>query len=245
MSKAVLITGANGGIGQALCQAFVESDYFVIASDKVAGNCVCDIFIQADLETLCTNPQYRTDIFATVDKYIPEQGMFALVNNAAIQILGKTEQVTAEHWHRTLNTNLIAPFLLTQGLLPQLKKARGSVVNIASVHAINTKPGFIAYATSKTALVGLTKAMAVDIGSDVRINAICPGSTATPMLLAGFEGNEVAFQQLSKIHPLERIAQPEEIAQVALFLVSPQASFMTGASLSVDGGIGVRLHDPV
>lgn len=101
MSKAVFITGANGGIGQALCRAFVESGYFVIASDKVASTCACNIFIQADLETLCTNPQYRTDIFATVGRHRPEQGMFALVNNAAIQILGKTEQVTVEHWYRT------------------------------------------------------------------------------------------------------------------------------------------------
>ena len=140
---------------------------------------------------------------------------------------------------------MIAPFLLIQGLLPELKKAKGSVVNIASVHSISTKPGFVCYATSKTALVGLTKAMAVDLGPDVRINAICPGATATAMLLSGFEGKGQEFKQLSKMHPLERIAQPTEIADVALFLLSQQASFITGASLSVDGGIGVRLHDPI
>ncbi|MBD2442590.1 SDR family oxidoreductase [Dolichospermum sp. FACHB-1091] len=72
-----------------------------------------------------------------------------------------------------------------------------------------------------------------------------PSETATPMLLAGFEGKEEEFQQLSNMHPLGRIAQPEEIASVALFLVSQEASFITGASLSVDGGIGIRLHDPV
>ena len=87
--------------------------------------------------------------------------------------------------------------------------------------------------------------MAVDLGPRVRVNAICPGATATPMLLAGFEGEEESFQQLSKMHPLERIAEPEEIAQTALFLVSWQASFITGAALSIDGGISARLHDPV
>jgi NAD(P)-dependent dehydrogenase (short-subunit alcohol dehydrogenase family) len=245
MSKAVLITGANGGIGQALCQTFKEANYFVIASDKVSGCCVCDDFIQADVEALCTDSQYREDILSKVRNYLPESGLFGLVNNAAIQILGKTEEIQVEQWHRTLDTNLVAPFLLIQGLLPELKKAGGSVVNIASVHATNTKPGFVSYATSKSALVGLTKAMAVDLGAAVRINAICPAATATPMLLAGFEGKEEEFRQLSKMHPLERIAEPEEVAQVALFLVSPQASFITGASLSVDGGIGVRLHDPV
>ncbi|MEH1983306.1 MAG: SDR family oxidoreductase [Nostoc sp.] len=245
MSRTILITGANGGIGQALCRTFLEAGYYVIASDKSAGNCGGNAFIQADIETICNDSEYRTDFFAKVCSYLDEQGLFALVNNAAIQILGKTEEIQLNHWRQTLDTNLVAPFLLIQGLLPELKKAKGSVVNIASVHAINTKPGFVCYATSKSALVGMTKAMAVDLGADVRINAICPGATATPMLLAGFEGKEQEFQQLSNMHPLGRIAQPEEIANVALFLVSQQASFITGASLSVDGGIGIRLHDPV
>jgi len=245
MTKSVLITGANGGIGKALCKVFADAGYFVIASDQVTGDCACDVFIQANIETLCIDPEYRANIFAQVRGYLSEQGLVALVNNAAVQILGKTEEIQVEQWRRTLDTNLIAPFLLVQGLLPELKKAKGSVVNISSVHAISTKPGFVCYATSKSALVGMTKAMAVDLGADLRINAICPGATATPMLLAGFEGKEEEFQQLSNMHPLERIAQPEEIASVALFLVSPEASFITGASLSVDGGIGVRLHDPV
>ncbi|MBD2442588.1 SDR family oxidoreductase [Dolichospermum sp. FACHB-1091] len=245
MPKSVLITGANGGIGKALCRMFVDAGYFVIASDQVAGDCACGVFIQANIETLCIDPEYGANIFAQVRRYVDEQGLFALVNNAAVQILGKTEEIQVEQWRRTLDTNLIAPFLLIQGLLPELKKAKGSVVNISSVHAINTKPGFVCYATSKSALVGMTKAMAVDLGADLRINAICPGATATPMLLAGFEGKEEEFQQLSNMHPLGRIAQPEEIASVALFLVSQEASFITGASLSVDGGIGVRLHDPL
>lgn len=241
----MLITGANGGIGKALCKTFIEAGYFVIASDKVAGDCLCDAFIQADIEVLSNNVEYRNNIFAKVHDYLNDQGLFGLINNAAIQILGKTEDVQVEHWQQTLDINLIAPFLLIQGLLPELRKAKGSVVNIASVHSVSTKPGFVCYATSKTALVGLTKVMAVDLGPDVRINAICPGATATPMLLSGFEGKQEDFNQLSKMHPLNRIAKPEEISNVALFLLSQQASFMTGASLSVDGGIGVRLHDPI
>ena len=136
-------------------------------------------------------------------------------------------------------------FLLIQGLLPELQQVEGSVVNIASIHATNTKPEFVCYATSKTALIGLTRSLAIDLGNKVRINAICPAATATPMLMAGFKGKGGEFQQLSQMHPLERIAQPEEVARVGLFLASPQASFITGASLKVDGGIGVRLHDPV
>jgi NAD(P)-dependent dehydrogenase (short-subunit alcohol dehydrogenase family) len=245
MSASVLITGANGGIGQALCQTFKEAGYFVIALDTVVGDALCDVFLPVDLRSLCREDGYRADTLSKVRHHLPESGLFGLINNAAVQILGHTQDIQLEDWHQTLDVNLIAPFLLTQGLLPELKKAGGSVVNIASIHATNTKPRFVSYATSKSALVGLTKSMAIDLGAAVRINAICPAATATPMLLAGFEGKEDEFQQLSKMHPLERIAQPQEVAKVALFLVSPQASFITGSSLSVDGGIGSRLHDPV
>jgi NAD(P)-dependent dehydrogenase (short-subunit alcohol dehydrogenase family) len=126
-----------------------------------------------------------------------------------------------------------------------LEKAKGSVVNIASIHAVATKPGFVCYATSKAALVGMTRALAVDLGPRVRINAINPAATATPMLLAGFEGKAKQFEELSKMHPLERIAQPWEVAKTAIYLASDDASFITGSVLHIDGGIGGRLHDPV
>jgi NAD(P)-dependent dehydrogenase (short-subunit alcohol dehydrogenase family) len=144
-----------------------------------------------------------------------------------------------------LNVNLVAPFLLVQALLQELENANGSVINIASIHAQVTKPEFVCYATSKTALVGLTRSMAVDLGGRVRINSICPAAVSTPMLMAGFEGKDDRFKELSRMHPLGRIGTPDEIAQVALFLASPAASFITGAAINVDGGIGSRLHDPV
>jgi NAD(P)-dependent dehydrogenase (short-subunit alcohol dehydrogenase family) len=245
MVQAVLITGACGGIGQALCRTFKDAGFFVIASDRVSDGCSCDAFIEADLANLLSDQQYRSQLISRVKTYLANQGLFALINNAAIQILGNTETVTVEDWRKTLDVNLVAPFLLIQALLTDLEQARGSVVNIASVHGIATKPEFISYATSKAALMGLTRSLAVDLGSRVRVNAICPAATATPMLMAGFEEHPEGLQELSNVHPLGRIAQPEEIAQVALFLVSPQASFMTGASILVDGGVLGRLHDPI
>ena len=167
-----------------------------------------------------------------------------LVNNAAVQILGDSAELTVASWQRTLEVNVLAPFLLTQALLQHLEHAKGSVINIASVHARLTKPGFVAYATSKAALVGLTRSMAVDLGKRVRVNAICPAAIATPMLLEGFDGNEAALEQLSSMHPVGRIGTPADVASAAIFLASDQAAFMSGAILGVDGGIGGRLHDP-
>jgi NAD(P)-dependent dehydrogenase (short-subunit alcohol dehydrogenase family) len=117
-------------------------------------------------------------------------------------------------------------------------------VNIASIHATVTKPEFALYATSKGALIALTRSLAIELAPDVRVNAVIPAATDTPMLRDGFGDNVDGLPVLGDYHPLGRIAQPEEVAQVALFLAAPQASFVTGAMVNVDGGIGVCLHDP-
>lgn len=244
--KNVLITGAEGGIGRALCKEYKKAGYRVIASDRNPDNgVVCDKFLQFDLSLFTRDNDYKKKTIDDIVAVLGDDGLTVLINNAAIQILNDTEHATVEDWHLTLDTNLIAPFILIQSLLPQLEKAKGNVLNISSVHATNTKPGFIAYATSKTAMAGLTRALAVDLGPRLRVNALAPAATGTPMLLAGFEGKPELFRQLSDMHPLGRIAEPEEIAKVALFLTSDAASFITGAVISADGGISGRLHDPV
>jgi NAD(P)-dependent dehydrogenase (short-subunit alcohol dehydrogenase family) len=241
--KSVLITGANGGIGMALCEGFTNEGYFVIATDKVSGKCQCDKFLQLDINVFVGSP--KTTEVSSLRNLIPANGLDCLVNNAATQILGSTEDITLDDWINTLNTNLLAPFFTAQNLLKSLEKKHGSVINIGSVHARSTKPNFVCYATSKSALVGLTRSMAVDLGPRIRVNAINPAATATPMLLAGFEGKEKEYAELSMMHPLERIAEPKEIAQAAIFLASQQSTFITGASLDIDGGISQRLHDPL
>lgn len=242
--KSVLITGAAGGIGQALCLAFRRAGYLVIASDMKEMSDAAHFFVQGDLECLVDDESYRIDFVEQVQRALDGDGLTALVNNAALQIIRPTEELSMRDWRRTLDTNLIAPFALTQSLLPSLKRARGSVVNIASVHARITKPGFACYATSKAALVGLTRSLAVDLAGAVRVNAINPAATGTAMLLAGFEGREDALDALGEMHPSGRIAEPSEVARVAVFLASQDASFINGATLDVDGAIGARLHDP-
>jgi NAD(P)-dependent dehydrogenase (short-subunit alcohol dehydrogenase family) len=245
MNKTALITGSAGGIGQALCSVFRDAGYRIIGLDIKPGTHADDIFIMADLHVFCTDTEYRSGIIDSVVKNLGGEGLWVLINNAAIQVVRRVEAITPENWTKTLNINLMAPFLLSQALLPNLEKAGGCIVNMASIHSITTKPEFVCYATSKSALVGLTKSMAVELGGRVRVNAICPAAVATPMLLAGFEGKEHQFKELSKMHPIGRIGTPEEIAQVALFLASPAAGFVTGAIIYADGGIGSRLHDPI
>ncbi len=244
-TKTALITGALGGIGQALCIEFKRTGYFVIATDRREGHCECDEFINVDIRDLYVHPESRASVAKMIRSLLGDNGLNVLVNNAATQILNKVDDIQISDWDATLQTNLIAPFLLLQLLLPDLERAKGSVVNIASIHAIVTKPAFVCYATSKAALVGMTRALAVDLGPRIRVNAISPAATATPMLLAGFEGKSKEFDELAKKHPLERIAQPWEVAKTAIFLASEDAAFITGACLQIDGGIGGRLNDPV
>lgn len=245
-TQTVLITGAAGGIGRALCQLFKGLGYFVIASDRIeADDLACDAFVKADLRKLCQVAEYREQIIQDIRSHLKRRGLNGLINNAAVQVVKSTDNLTVEDWHTTLDVNLIAPFLLTQSLLSDLELSSGSVVNIASIHAQLTKPEFVCYATSKSALVGLTRSMAVDLGPRIRVNAVCPAAVETTMLKSSFEGQEICLDELAQKHPLSRLAKPEEIAYTVLFLISQGASFMTGEAISVSGGIGGRLHDPI
>ena len=242
----VLITGALGGIGRALCEEFHAHGFAVIALDRREGEVPCQHFVCADIAQLATNLAKREAFAAEIRSLLEKENsqLKGVVNNAAVQILGGVDQLTVEAWQETLATNLLAPFFLVQALLPELEKARGAVVNISSIHEKLTKAGFVAYSTSKTALSGLTRAMAVDLGVRVKVNAICPAAIKTPMLAAGFKGRPDAFDALHQAHPGGRIGLPEEVAHLARYLIAEAPDFLNGSCLGLDGGIAGRLHDP-
>lgn len=241
--KNAIITGSEGGIGIELCQIFADSGYRVIGIDSHCKMFAHDSFHEIDLSQLVADNSYFESVVGGLIKNLGS-GLHVLVNNAAIQILGGTEELDIEQWNKTLSVNLLAPFLLTKAMLPFLRQVSGSVVNIGSIHSRLTKPGFIAYATSKSALDGLTRSMAVDLAPEVRVNAVSPAATETEMLVDSFRQAPEKLDVLKSYHPLARIAAPAEIAQAARFLSSEAAAFITGEILEVGGGIGVRLHDP-
>ncbi|MCR9249735.1 MAG: SDR family oxidoreductase [bacterium] len=245
MTKSVLVTGALGGIGKALCKVFFENDYRVIGLDLQATENIpnTDVCIALDLNRYTIDNNYREEQNAKLAENC--DGLVALVNNAAVQILGGSNEIQISDWSETLSVNLTAPMLLSQWALPNLIKNEGSIINISSIHQNLTKPRFVSYATSKSALVGLTKAMAVDLSGKVRVNCISPAAIETDMLRAGFENNEEALLSLKKLHPVQRIGYPEEVARLALFLASEEAKFINGANLQLDGGISSVLHDLV
>jgi NAD(P)-dependent dehydrogenase (short-subunit alcohol dehydrogenase family) len=203
-----------------------------------------DHYLQADLELLVKDDTYAGETVARLRNLLDGRGLNVLINNAAVQLLGGLQTLRLADLQRSLNVNLLAPFVLTQGMLSQLEAARGCVINISSIHANLTKPRFVAYATSKAALSGMTRAMAVDLGGRVRVNAIEPAAISTDLLNAGFDEMPALFSQLENCHPQGRIGTPAEVAALALCMASGELRFLHGACVAMDGGIGVRLHDP-
>jgi NAD(P)-dependent dehydrogenase (short-subunit alcohol dehydrogenase family) len=235
----VLVTGAAGGIGRALVSVFERAGWWVVSTDRVAlaraGHVQADMAVCADPE----HPEHAQVLMAL--RAATGGRLKALVANAAHQVVKPGHELTAADWQMTLGVNLLAPFWLREELAAQC----GSFLAISSIHEKLTKPGFVAYATSKAALSGMVRALAVDMGGQVRCNAICPAAIATPMLLSGFEGQIDALAALKSFHPVGRLGRPEEVAQAALYACSENAGFLNGACLDLNGGIGARLHDPV
>jgi NAD(P)-dependent dehydrogenase (short-subunit alcohol dehydrogenase family) len=221
---------------------FQQNGYQVIGLDKQTADNV-DYFLAVDLYEFVEKIEIRQQIFEKISTYIgTDKKLVALVNNAAEQRLDNTENISYTDWQATMHVNLTAPFLLIQGLLPHLIQANGAVVNIASIHYHLTKPRFVAYATSKAALVGLTKSLAVDLAGKIRVNCISPAAIETQMLQAGFPNPE-DYKKLQAIHPVGRIGKAEEIAEITYFLCSEKARFIHGSNIEVDGGIGAVLKD--
>lgn len=247
MSDAVIITGAYGGIGRALVSSCRNAGLIVIATGRDAdppADLECDFYVSADLKKTVDDAAYADAVFAQIRECLNGHELKALVNNAAAQILGRVEELTRDDWHTTLNVNLLAPFLWSQAFIEELSASSGSILNISSIHAHLTKREFVAYATSKAALSGMTRAMAVDLGSKVRVNAIEPAAIETDMLRAGFEGNQPAFDLLKAYHPVGRIGGAAEVGDLAVMLITGDFPFLNGAVIGLDGGIQSVLHDP-
>jgi glucose 1-dehydrogenase len=243
----MLITGAAGGVGKACVRVFSEEGWQVIGVDRhdyPEPYPKDGLFIRADI----SNPQELETIYAKVKTFT--QVLNAVVNNAAVQIAKPILDTSVEEWDMVMASNLRSVFLGVKLAYPLLKQTAGAIVNVSSVHAVQTSANIAAYATSKGGLLALTRAMAIEFAPDnIRVNAILPGAVDTPMLRAGLQrghvGGETVLDRLENLARKTvngRVGQPEEIAHAIFFLAdSRQSSFMTGQALIVDGGATARL----
>ena len=243
MSETVLITGALGGIGRATASLFRSAGWTVAGADRLdaAADASLDAYLQLDLA--------RHDLEDELAGFIERlDGLHALVNNAAMQLEKPLTNLHVTEWDEVMATNLRGAFLAVQVAAAPLRRSGGAIVNVSSVHAMATSRGLAAYATSKGALAAFTRAAALELAPEVRVNAVLPGAVDTPMLRAGLsrwataDGLDDAVEALAARTPLRRIGSPEEIAEAILFLSDRnRSSFITGQTLVVDGGATVQL----
>jgi len=246
--KTVLITGAAGGIGRATVTLFADSGWQVIGVDRAKFGMDFPkegLFIQADI----AEADSLEAIFKQARGF--SNHLAALVNNAAMQISKPLLETSVEEWDAVMASNLRSVFLAARLAHPLLKAGGGSaIVNVSSVHAVQTSANNAAYAASKGGMLALTRAMAIEFASDgIRVNAILPGAVDTPMLRAGLDrphvqGDDIhtRLENLASRTVNGRVGRPEEIAHAIYFLADDtQSSFMTGQALIVDGGATARL----
>lgn len=246
MKRVVAITGVAGGIGRGTARVFYEAGWVVVGIDRKKADDVHDVhrFIQADI----SDAEAPHHIFETIASR--EGRLDALVNNAACQVCKPILETTPEEWDQVFTCNVRSVFLSVKQAYSLLKKSSGAIVNVSSVHAVATSCGIAAYAASKGALLALTRAMALEFGTEsVRVNAVLPGAVDTPMLHAGLTRGHAAGDSVAKLvrglgkkHVMGRVGKPHEIGQTILFLADTErSSFITGQALIVDGGATARL----
>ena len=242
--KVALVTGAGSGIGRAAAVRFaaagarvgitdvdaaaLDETAALVADDDAVLSVTGDIVDPATADELVTKAAER---FGRVD---------ALFNNVGILIMKSLLDTTIDDFDRLMHVNCLSQLIAIQRVVPEMRRSGGgSIINVSSVGGLVALPNVSAYCPSKSAVIGLTRAAAAEFAPEIRCNAICPGGVSTPMSdnhLASFEDKEAAMKLLTGRQLIKRYARPEEIANVAVFLASDEASFMTGAVVPVEAG---------
>src|SRR5881392_1525719 len=243
--RVVIITGATSGIGRAVALRFAKASARVVAigRNRSALEEVASEIKSAGGEclTLAADLTNESDGRLVIDAAVNEFGQLDVLVNAAGHIsTGSIEDTTLSAWDAMMNINLRAVFHLMQTATPHLIKTKGNVVNISSVTGLRSFPGVLAYCVSKAAVDQLTRCAALELApKGVRVNAVNPGVTITNLhRRSGMEeDNYSAFLEHSKAtHPIGRPGEPHEIADLIFFLASPNAAWITGETISIDGG---------
>lgn len=242
--SAAIVTGGGKGIGKAAAIELASKGAVVavLDFDEAAGRETAEAIGDQSLFVRC-DVSKSSEVKAAVSKAHERFGRLdILVNSAGIQRYGDAVETPEEIWDEVLNINLKSMFLTAKFCVPHMRSSGGgAIVNVASVQAFAAQRGVAAYSASKGGAVALTKAMAVDFAPEIRVNCICPGSVDTPMLREAAqlfaEDPEDALREWGAMHPMGRVARPEEIARAIAFLADPASSFVTGAALLVDGGL--------
>lgn len=239
--KRILVTGGISGIGAATTRRFLEDGARVAVLDIDQAR--VDEFVSGEsagdqLIGVAANVSDSGSASAAVEQVVQRfGGLDVLINNAGVGGVGKAGDVSDEDWRKVMGVDLDGVFFMARAALPHLMESQGNIVNTASISGLYGDFAMVAYDTAKGAVVNFTRATAVDYGHDgVRVNAVAPGPVRTPILEEALANEEISATYAERI-PLGRTSEPEEIASAITFLASDDASFITGVTLPVDGGL--------
>lgn len=244
-TRVVLVTGATSGIGRAAALRFAESSACVaaIGRDQAALSTVSDAIGKQGGESfrIYADVTNETDARRAVEQTVNQFGRLDVLVNAAGHISnGTIENTTLAAWDAMMNVNLRAVFHLMQLAVPHLTQTKGNIVNVSSVTGLRSFPGVLAYCVSKAGLDQLTRCAALELAlKGVRVNAVNPGVVVTEIHRRGGMSAEdyAAFLERSKTtHPMGRVGEAREVAELIFYLASERASWITGATYSIDGG---------
>jgi meso-butanediol dehydrogenase / (S,S)-butanediol dehydrogenase / diacetyl reductase len=244
--RTIVVTGAAGGIGRAIIERFAEPGNRVVAADAdvAATEAICRQFNEPEQRVWPKpgNLRHKADCEDLIEYAVETTGRLdVLVNNAGIITRGNILETEDDDWHRTLDVNLTSVFYTCRKAIAHMKKqGGGAIVNIASTWGLYPGPNHPAYCTSKGAVAILSKCLGRDhAGDGIRVNAVCPNEVNTPMLRTGFSRRgldpDTAIAELNRSVPLGRIAEPEDIADVVVFLASDAARYVAGTVIEVNG----------
>ncbi len=241
--RTALITGASKGLGKAMAIALAEAGAavaLVSRDEKMLAAVADEIRGRGGLaETFAIDVSDEEAVARLRSDFTEKLGrvLNILINNAGINIRKPVTDFTLEEWNRVMNTNVTSAFLLCRDFVPHMKsQGYGRIINMTSMMAHVSLPGRTAYSASKTALLGFTRALALELAPEkITVNGISPGVFATEMNTPLLENAELSAQFLSKI-PLNRWGSPDEIGKLAVYLCSDAAGFITGTDLVIDGG---------
>lgn len=234
--KVSIVTGASSGIGKAIAERFSWEGAKVVIADvnKEDGKELAEelngVFMECDVSN-------KEDVQRVIDNTIEEFGKLdVLVNNAGIGSVDSIEDMSLEDYEKIRSIDLDGVVYGCKAAAPHLKETEGNIINIASIYGLVGDLGATAYNASKGGVVNLTRSVADDLAQyNVRVNSICPGFVDTPMTEDAMEDDEFK-EHVLQMTPMGRVAEPDEIANAALFLASDEASYITGVNLPVDGG---------